>query len=1112
MIYFKEYMVKSQRKAISITIIIILIVSSLMILDDSGNTSNKVVSSAVPLSCYNNNSSNEVIAYIPAELHTYIVTSLEDNNIPYSFIGDLLNVNYSQNPAFLKSFFNTLKNTLNIDYFIFNSSDDFIPYESSGGSAQPYYPSNIYDAYDINYIHDEGYCGNGTTIVIVDAYGDPNIRYDVSAFDNITGLPPINLNISTPMGAITSTNSGWATETALDVEWSHAIAPGAKIDLVLSPSSSSRLLDSVEYAVNHTIGNIISISWGSPESGMQPSEISLLNSIYENAAEKNITVLAASGDEGADDGTSSPTVNFPAADPWVLGVGGTTLTENAAGVYTQTAWGTSPKDASGGGYSVNSTPYYQVAPNYSSTRRGVPDVALDANPNTGVFAIVDGEKYKLGGTSIATPMWAGIVAIMDQYFNTSLGFINPLLYKISETKYYTNAFTQITKGSNFGYNAGPGWNPVTGLGTPLVSNLINDSRIIMESYGSILLLNNTSSANKISSEIVVPSNAVEEYNGSTFYYTGFYYNQSNYVKFGIDANSTGYYYIYTIMDNGTETSEVIDGKNNAYVTVEIAKSEVFFKINNNTINNIIIPLAFSGDYHADIGVQQDNPEINFINIPKASFSSIKAYYNTTLIPYTGAYEEGYSGLGSSYSNITFSKSGNAFTAIMGKANNTQLYGEIGGPSIIYSITYGTKSTLTFSINHGSTTKFYENGKPIGNTTKLSGGYYTINATASGTNISRIIYVPEIKQTNININYTPSYCSPEYSLAIDHYFNYRSSSPSIGIYELNNTINNATISSRYYYTGYASETSLSSIELIPINVKLTVFSPNGNATVTFNSKTVSNDDGNHYASLTPESVYINVTKDGYANQSETVHLYPGSNKYVSILLKPNNSNLTEITGKVENIVYKYGLSNVNITSDNEVLGYTNTSGNFFLFLSNKTDVSFSEELYNDNNTTILKNQTSGLLIYMYPANVTVLNIDFKITYAIPLGFYYVYVSWTPYLYSNFGEYVVYYSTNLLMINAKTAVITDQSTAYTLLPGLTPGKTYYIIVDMYSPDGSFISSNEEVVHYNIFSYLLNALIYLLIGIYIAFMVRFFIRRGRRKKLEEEKFDDDFFNQNE
>ena len=525
---------ESERKRIlAVTLVFIFILSALAI-----SETNYPPSVATVDANSGNNTSPVLLAYIPSSFHQYVGNQLNNSKIPYTYYGNLLNVNDSSNRGSISYIFSMLNRTLGIQYFIFNSSDDFVPYEENASYlANPYTPANIYDAYDMNYIHDQGYYGNNTTIAVVDAYGDPTINYDVSAFDNLTGLPAINLNISTPEGAITSTNSDWASETAIDVEWSHAMAPGAKINLVLSPGDGSRLLDSVAYAVTHHLGNIISISWGQAESQMTAPELSELNSIYRQAAEENITVVAASGDQGANDGTSAKTVNFPASDPYVLGVGGTTLTETSSGGYTQTAWGETVNgkvEASGGGFSSYfSTPYYQVAPNYTESKRGVPDVSLDANPNTGVLTIVDGREYTLGGTSIATPMWAGIIATMDQYYNRSLGLVNPIFYKISETKYYSKAFTQITSGGNYGYSAGSGWNPVTGLGTPLVSNLINDTGKILNGYGTVATFNNTTYATGISATINVSGNSVEQYNGSTFYYTGFYKNPDNYIKFGI---------------------------------------------------------------------------------------------------------------------------------------------------------------------------------------------------------------------------------------------------------------------------------------------------------------------------------------------------------------------------------------------------------------------------------------------------------------------------------------------------------------------------------------------------------------------------------------------------
>ncbi len=1101
---FKKYMRSASKKLFAVTLIFILAISSLAVLDTAQNP----VINQINNSDNKNSTSQVLMAYVPQGLKSYVGNQLNSTGIPYNYYGNLLNVNDSTDRGTVSYVFNELNRTLGITFFTFNNSDAFIPYiQTPSYQAKPYTPSVIYNAYDMNYIHNKGYYGNNTTIVIVDAYGDPSLNYDVSVFDNLTGLPPINLNVTTPEGAITSANSQWASETAIDVEWSHAIAPGAKIDLVLAPGDGSRLLDSVAYAIDNKLGNIISISWGEAESALSPSILSGLNSIYEQAAANNITVVAASGDGGANDGTSNLAVNFPASDPYVLGVGGTTLTEVSNGKFEQTAWGgmvNGKEEGSGGGFSSYfTTPYYQAAPNYTGTHRGVPDVALDANPNTGVLVVEDGQTLTLGGTSISTPMWAGIIALMDQYYGKSMGLVNPLFYKISETKYYSNAFTQITSGSNFGYSAGPGWNPVTGLGTPLVSNLINDTGMVMNGYGTVAIFNNTSYATGMDATINVPGNDVERFNGSTYYYLGFYENQSNYIKFGITTNSTGYYYRYSVYENGTETEGILPGYHSAYIGLNISGTEISFIVNNKTVKTLNMPIAFAGDYHAVAGAQQDNAKINFVDIPEATYSSISIMDRTGTIAYTGIYRSGYSNIGTDYSNITlsYSNSAKSLTASMGREVNSQIYGNSGATHILYSINFGVKSTLHFSLSNGGTHTYKVNGTTAGNPDELSGGYHNVSTTVNGKNIYRNIYVPTIQAVNVIVNSSPSYISPQYTLLVDHYFGYTSNSSSITVYELSG-INNATIASTGYFTGYGNANTINSIALKPEKVLVDVFVSNGNAMVTMNGVKTNSTGGYYFLYLVPATTDINVTDPGYKSNDTSINLHPGKNFYISLVLSPDNTKLSKVTGTVENIQYKYGLNNVNITSGRKTIGYTNSSGQFVLFLNGTTGATFHEPLYNNNTTTIFL--SSSPVVYMSPASVSVLAINFKITYTLPLGFYYAFVSWDRYPYSDFAEYVIAYSNNSLMLNSHTEVITSRNTNFGFLSGLTLGKTYYVMVDAYAPNGSFISSNEVSVHYSLISYLINILIFAGILAYIVFLVFFFIRRQRRKKLNEDESD--------
>ena len=251
-----------------------------------------------------------------------------------------------------------LKKNFNISYFQDSKSLLFQPFSSPAQMEVPfaYTPSEIALAYGYNAAYASGLNGKGQTIAIVDAFGDPTIKYDVMAFDEIMNLPPINLSLIYPPGSggIQQANASWALETATDVEWAHAMAPDAHINLIIAPDASNGLLNAVSYAISNRLGNIISLSWGTPETELGTQAMQASSAVFQEAQNANITVFAASGDLGAYDGTSQLTVNFPSSDPYVTGVGGTSLYYNNIKEWYQYAWGGTTNGlsyGSGGGFS-----------------------------------------------------------------------------------------------------------------------------------------------------------------------------------------------------------------------------------------------------------------------------------------------------------------------------------------------------------------------------------------------------------------------------------------------------------------------------------------------------------------------------------------------------------------------------------------------------------------------------------------------------------------------------------------------------------------------------------------------------------------------------------------
>ena len=370
-------------------------------------------------------------------------------------------------------------------------------------AATYYGAKDLESAYGASSMFASGYDGRGKTIAVIDAYGDPTIHQDLATFDRYFGLPQANLTVI-PVGPYEPSlglASGWDAETALDVEAAHSAAPYAHINLVVAANASNALFDAVKAVVDRRLGDVVSMSWGVGENSFGESGFSaagFLNYPYveyyfQKGAAEGITFFAASGDYGAFGGTTTVTAGWPATSPFVTGVGGTTLFLTPTGgtsLYNSTsaysgeeAWSVSPQYvgsqgvSSGGGYSaLFPEPYYQSGVANSSARAS-PDVSADANPYTGMVIVLEGGEYVIGGTSLASPMWAGMTAVLDQYLGRNLGPLNPYLYSIyGNGTEYGRDFHQVTYGFDGAYQAGPGYNLLTGLGSPDLSRLASDLR------------------------------------------------------------------------------------------------------------------------------------------------------------------------------------------------------------------------------------------------------------------------------------------------------------------------------------------------------------------------------------------------------------------------------------------------------------------------------------------------------------------------------------------------------------------------------------------------------------------------------------------------------------
>ena len=360
-----------------------------------------------------------------------------------------------------------------------------------------YDPAQIRQAYNIPATYD----GTGQTIIIVDAYGDPTIEDDLRFFDRFFGIddPP---SFTVYRGSATQTAGphavdGWVHETALDVEWAHAIAPKANLVLIEASSASGSAVNAaMQQIVPRYPGAIVSMSFGIEESAISGNG----NNTHVRQMHRNLqafaalgdTIVASDGDFGASNGTPVNSPQYPASDPLTLSVGGTmglpyplglcppldliadTCSYGGEQVWNEPSTVGTPVATGGAPSLLWPTPSYQSGLGLSS--RGVPDVAYNAAINGGFLVAVGGHIGIFGGTSAGAPQWAGIIALINQARGgkPALSFPGALYGHPGDFHDITVGTNTLAGSSVTGYNAGTGWDFATGLGTPNVANLIND--------------------------------------------------------------------------------------------------------------------------------------------------------------------------------------------------------------------------------------------------------------------------------------------------------------------------------------------------------------------------------------------------------------------------------------------------------------------------------------------------------------------------------------------------------------------------------------------------------------------------------------------------------------
>ena len=327
------------------------------------------------------------------------------------------------------------------------------------------------------YSYPQDKTGKGQTVAIIELGGGYKTA-DLTAYFKSLGIHKPTVSAISVSGATNTPGSDADGEVLLDIEVVGAVAPGAKIAVYFAPNTDAGFFNAVTTAAQDKTRKpkIMSISWGQSEDDWTEQARTALNGALQDAANMGITVCVACGDNGSSDGATDGKVHvdFPSSSPWVLACGGTKLVGANGGIASETVWNEEAikEGSTGGGVSrYFARPDYQATaavpahPETSFVGRGVPDVAGDADPQTGYIVRVDGQQQVIGGTSAVAPLWAGLAALANEGRAQPVGFWNAALYKAK------GSFNDITSGTNGFYKAGPSWDACTGLGSPIGTTL-----------------------------------------------------------------------------------------------------------------------------------------------------------------------------------------------------------------------------------------------------------------------------------------------------------------------------------------------------------------------------------------------------------------------------------------------------------------------------------------------------------------------------------------------------------------------------------------------------------------------------------------------------------------
>jgi kumamolisin len=345
-------------------------------------------------------------------------------------------------------------------------------------ATMPYKPPQVAAAYN----YPAGTTGRGECAALIELGGGFR-EDDLSDYFSSLGIPMPSVEA---VGVLSAENMPGKPnspdgEVMLDIEVLGSVAPGASIAVYFAPNTDQGFIDAVTTAVHDTVRrpSVLSISWGSAEVTWTPQAMQQMEQAFAAAAAMGVTVTVAAGDNGSGDGVSDGLahVDFPASAPHALACGGTRLEISSGQITAETVWNDGPDAGAGGGgiSTVFPVPAYQQGANIPPSAnpggqvgRGVPDICGDADPDTGYLIRVDGEEITVGGTSAVAPLWAGLIALMNQSLGRPVGFVHPYLYSAAGK----SSLHDITTGNNGAYSARPGWDPCTGLGSPNGAQLL----------------------------------------------------------------------------------------------------------------------------------------------------------------------------------------------------------------------------------------------------------------------------------------------------------------------------------------------------------------------------------------------------------------------------------------------------------------------------------------------------------------------------------------------------------------------------------------------------------------------------------------------------------------